>query len=333
MMRRQLVAVVALLGAGGSGVACSLLVPLNAVQCSTDGDCLARGAAFAGAVCVSHVCTSPGSDGGPSDGGSQDGPGEAEAAVDTSGPWGCLAFPPGASDPDATVAVTLTLFDPIQPYTLGGSVDGGNDLTILQAAPEPGVAVEACNPLDPFCHTPVTGTFLTDDGGAVTLSLNGGFDGIYYMTRSDSFPTLFYPGRLLVGQTAVGYPVALLPYAEANGLGAALQIQLASGPDAGVGHIFGAVFDCQDRHVGGVSLALGNDAGTQFYLQNTVPSTSATETDTSGTVGWLNVPICSTTIQPTIVDPNGPKLPSYTVFVIPGSETLIYFRPRVRALQ
>src|SRR6266700_7230961 len=41
---------------GMAGLGCSLEVAAWRVQCSVDGDCAQRGAAFAGATCVESVC-------------------------------------------------------------------------------------------------------------------------------------------------------------------------------------------------------------------------------------------------------------------------------------
>jgi hypothetical protein len=326
--RRRLLVTAAVLGAAAAVAACSLLVPLDDVQCNTAADCTARGPAFAAAACVSNVCTF--ADGGDA-GVAPDTAVEAAPAVDASGPWGCLQVAPEPSDPGATMQVELIAFDPFQPYTLGGAVDGGTDLQVIQATPEPGISVQPCAILDPACANPVAPAVMTDDAGAATLSINGGFNGFYLMRRSDSFPTLFYPGRLLASEPSVTYPVGMLPYSVAAEIGAAVGVTVSTNPDAGVGHIFGAVFDCTDRHSAGVSFSLNTDAGTQFYLQNNVPTTAQTQTDVSGVGGWLNVPVGTVTIQLTIAGQTA-QLPAYTFFVRPASETLVYVRPRSRPL-
>jgi hypothetical protein len=243
-----------------------------------------------------------------------------------------MQVPPGPSDPSATDQVTLVMFDPFQPYTLGGAVDGGNDLQFIQGTPVSGMAVQPCATLDPACANPVAPAVLSDDAGIATLSVNGAFSGFYSMKKSDSFPTLFYPGRLLASEPTASYPTAALPFSVASELGAAIGVTVSTDADAGVGHIFMAIFDCQDRHAAGVSAALNTDAGTQFYQANGLPTTSATQTDISGTSGWINVPIGSVTVQVDILGQTL-QLPPYTVYVRPASETLLYIRPRTRPTQ
>lgn len=65
---------------------CSALVQSDRVQCSTDGDCAARGGAFANSVCVSQLCQAP-------------------------GPWDCLGKVVWPTPSSGTVTVVLNLTD------------------------------------------------------------------------------------------------------------------------------------------------------------------------------------------------------------------------------
>src|SRR5262249_35763839 len=47
----------ALAGAALAQISCSVIVEPNRQQCTVDADCQARGAAFAGSLCVDTVCT------------------------------------------------------------------------------------------------------------------------------------------------------------------------------------------------------------------------------------------------------------------------------------
>ena len=76
--RRELV-LFAVIAAGTTLLACTLLLDDSQVQCASTADCRARGPAFANAVCVASVCQQ----------------GDAGAASDAgSGPWDCLEGPP-----------------------------------------------------------------------------------------------------------------------------------------------------------------------------------------------------------------------------------------------
>jgi hypothetical protein len=320
--------------------ACRLLGVLAAASCSTTNvyEIVGDGGASETAVDAASEAAADGtietgstSDAGgdhslAGDSGPNGGDSAPEAAIDASGPWGCLQIAPGTSNPSVTIQVQIIAFDQFVPYTLGGAVDSGNDLQIVQATPAPGIAVQPCGNLDPACVNPVAPVVVTGDAGIATFAMNGAFDGFYSMKRSDSFPTLFYPGRLLASEPTIGYPVAVLPFSVAAELGAAIGITVNTDADAGLGHIFEAVFDCTDRHAAGVSFSLAVDAGTLFYTENGVPSTSATQTDPSGAGGFLNVPAGSVTVRATIA---GQTL-QLPVYVRPASETLVYLRTRSR---
>jgi hypothetical protein len=315
-MHRASAAVLAIGAVAGAAAACTLLVRVDEEQCTSSADCTARGPAFAGAVCVDNVCVPAAGDGG------------AEAAP--GGPWGCLDTPPLQSDPHELVDVELVAFDVFRPYTLGGTVDGGNDLMLVQGIPEVGVSIVACGPLDPLCASPVAGPAITDDGGITHLSILGDFTGFYLLSRSDSYPTLFYAGRLLAGEPQVTYPTGTLQDTAAAGLGSLLGINVNNDPDAGLGHVFFDVFDCTERHASGISFALpATDAGTQFYLQNAFPNTKQTQTDTSGAGGWLNVPAGNLEVTTTIAASNR-LIDTRNIIVRSAAATIVFVRPRVR---
>jgi len=323
-MRRPIVAALGLAAFGVAAVACSLLVPLNDVQCSTDGDCAARGAGFAGAVCVSNVCVR-------SSEAAVDAPSEA-ATVDAGGPWGCLQLAPDPSG-TGTTDVQILVFDAFQTYTLGGSIDGGTDLQFVEGTVVPGVSVQVCQPLDPKCAG--TTPAVTNDAGLVDFpSVNGAFEGYYLLQQVGvAFPELFYTGRLLASEPTTFFPTSLLPYNLAAALGGTIGVDVNTDQDGGPGHIFMQAFDCTDHHTAGVSYTLNVEAGTQFYQQGGLPTTTATQTDPAGVGGFLNVPAGIVKVTATVVTENNLALPAYSVFVRSGGQTLVYFRPKSRPTQ
>ena len=68
---------------------CSSMVQSDCVQCSTNDDCIRRGAAFANSICVDELCAVPT----PPD------------------PWGCLGHSPSAVPPPGSVTLTGQLDD------------------------------------------------------------------------------------------------------------------------------------------------------------------------------------------------------------------------------
>jgi hypothetical protein len=314
--------------AAGSGAvllaaACQLLVPLDEQQCTTTADCVARGAAFAGTVCVGSVCSQLDAEGGPGDADGTDAGAEADAPKD---PWACLDLP-GLPSSTASVQIEIVTFDAFQPYVLGGSIDGGNDLTFVQGTVTEGVSVKACDSLSPSCGTPTKGPFFTDDAGVAIFSISGTFNGFYLLERSDLFPTLMYAGRLVAGEPSVQYPTSALGKAEAQQLGVVLAVNVNEDPDAGLGHVFFNAFDCDDRHAANVSFKLENtNQGFLFYLLNNYPSTTARGTDPSGAGGVVNIPSGNLVVSATL---GSRKIGPLNLAVRPAAASLLYLRPRV----
>ncbi len=95
---------------------CSVVLKADAEQCETDADCAARGAEFAGTVCLERVC---------------------EAKVEVVDPkWGCLGnVAPLMGGSMVTVAVKL--------------------LDLVSSAPLKQVTARLCSKYDPLCSSPL----------------------------------------------------------------------------------------------------------------------------------------------------------------------------------
>ena len=112
-------------------VACELLVSSDVFQCSSDGDCAARGAQFAGTQCLSHVCVG---DAGAVDTGTLETGSEGAVDAGTDGPNGCI----GQVDENPLVHVTYTRV--FQDVTAG--------------APLTNIGVRVCSIIDKECNFP-----------------------------------------------------------------------------------------------------------------------------------------------------------------------------------
>jgi hypothetical protein len=297
------------------------------VQCSTNADCLARGAGFAGAVCADHVCVAASAPPGPSaDAGTAT---DATPSNADAGPWGCLDSPPQAADPSAIVDVELHVVDALKPLTTGGSA-GTSDLTIVAGTPFPNVTVQACNVLDPECAQPIAPAVTTNADGVAHLTLSGNFSGFYSLKRSDLLPTTLYPGALLADASVAPTPAPLLAQSGVALLASSIGVTFESGPDAGVGHLFINAFDCADRHAPGVMFAISahGPKTTTFYTKGGLPSTTVDQTDTLGAGGAVNVPIGLATVTATLAS-SGRTIGSSNVVIREGEATFAWLRPRV----
>jgi hypothetical protein len=327
---RKRVAIASVVAVGVSAAACSLLVPLDDTQCTTNDDCAARGAAFTGAVCVDHVCQPSSTQG---EGGADAGADVGDAAPDTAiDPWRCLNQPPQTVHSDASIGLELHVLDALRSIVTAG-VNGGSDLTLLSGTPLAGVTVRGCDTFDPTCSGPILDAAVTDEAGIVSFDVNGGFAGYFEMSRSDLFPSTVFPGRVLNGVTEDSLIFPQLSVFATQQIAQTLQVPLATDQDGGLGHAFFLVYDCDDRHAPGVSFSLG-DAGTPdgsvfFYQRGQFPDQKATQTDTLGTGGVINYPAGFAVMTATEVA-TGRVLGTITTIIRPGGMSFTWIRARTR---
>jgi hypothetical protein len=303
---------------GAAVLACTALVSFDEVQCTDALDCQARGGAFSGAACVRGVCVPP-----------EAGPGGAGA--DGGGAWDCLSQDRADPDLSPQVSVQIVAFDPLQPYTLGSTVDGGSDLWVAGYTPVSGMKIQPCGALDPLCSSPIAAASITDDAGIAQVTVPGSFAGLYQMTRPDVLPLLLYPGRFIAGDTRVTYAQGVIDQTEVVGVGAAAGVTANTDPDAGLGHLFVSALDCNDRRASGVSFSLGDiEAGVRTYLVNGLPNLTATQTAADGVGGFVNVPEGSVIVSAALASQGQQALGSLNVYVKAATVTLVLVRARTR---
>jgi len=207
------------------------------------------------------------------------------------------------TNPDTRVAITFDVFDALLPIATAGP-QGGSDFTVLSYTPVSGIALEGCDTLDPSCSEALTPVEVSDDAGQATLTVPGSFNGFFEFTGTGYLPSKLYTGQLLADASAFAPPVAIIGTEQVALLASAVGVPMELNPEAGVGHAFFQVYDCFDRHAAGVAFTLAIDAGpqtVQWYLKNSLPSTTATETDSVGSGGAVNVPAGAVTVTATLV--------------------------------
>jgi hypothetical protein len=253
--------------------------------------------------------------------------GSEEAAP--SGPWDCVSLPNEPLDPSLQVMARVQIFDAAQTSITAGFVDGGSDLDTVSATWLPGVVVRACDLRQPDCPHPYS-TATTDDGGTAVFQLTGAFAGFFALTGPDMVPFTFYPGNLLAGHTSANLPsYGISPENFTLLASTVTSSQLNLSPDAGVGHTFVNVYDCQDHQAPGVTLTYSNaTAGTVvFYMKGGYPNTMVTTTDSYGIGGAINMPIGNLTVRATLAS-NLMPLGSADVLIRPGQLTNVWIRVR-----
>ena len=269
----------------GVASACSLLVDVSAEQCTTDADCVARGASAATARCVRSGCVDDAVatvEAGP----------VVEAGADVeSGPapdtrYTCLPNHPAPTPTKATSAYEVTLTD------------------LLSQKPVPGLRVKLCSNLtDPNCTAPAAIT-KTDGLGVARFTIDTSsraFDGYVDVEPETADggdpavdggePDVYVPSRIYY----TSIPIAtdrkdnyeLLKFSTLSVFASLFKVKI----DLSLGVAFIITEDCAVMDSAGISLLVDQaNAQTQaFYLQNGQPSTTAALTDDSGIAGFFNL--------------------------------------------
>jgi hypothetical protein len=194
------------------------------------------------------------------------------------------------------------------------SIDGGANSTVkltftidfATAPKDPGMfSVLACQRLDPDCSAPVAGPVVAAAGGQVELDVPVGFQGYLQITNPSAVNSMEFLARPLEADTA-GWNLTIATEDTIAALGFATQSTI----DRKLGTVIVIVRDCNRVPLAGVQTSLdvtqgdpdaGPDTSIGFYLVNTFPTKSQTETTDEGASGYANVPIGSATLNGTVV--------------------------------
>ncbi len=261
------------LAAAFSGVVgCSLALSTSDEQCKTDGDCAARGGAFAGSVCRDRVCVASPVDAG----GTEEAPPDVQQVDPT---WGCLGSVtfPTAVKPQVTVKVPF--------------------IDLVTKAPMTELTIKVCAKLDVSCTSPLGQPLTPDSKGVVTVpNVAAGFDGYLDVQSSQAppdgglpavVPSLVFFNPPLVDDTTYATILMLTPATLAQ-----LATTAGNTLDPSLGAAFYGAVDCQSKFAADVACTIDRtDPQTKgFFLVGGLPSETASSTDSSGYGGFINVP-------------------------------------------
>lgn len=266
---------------GGAG--CSLALKTDAEQCTVDADCAARGAAFAGTVCMANVC-------------------QAKAAPDPK--WGCIGSVP-ALPTGGMKTVKLQMLDLISTMPVTTGLD-----------------IKLCSKLDPPC-TSNLGTPAPDAMGFVSVTVKSDFDG--FLDVTDTTGT-YIPALVFIDMVAAGDNTDILLIPKGAEAGLATNAMVTIDPMGAL--LLVRTVDCTGKRTAGVSVGLspkGKETG--FYVINNTPQPSATETDSSGNSGFINIAAPSSPVITGTVSSTGKEMGKITTLVRSGSMTYQLLRP------
>ena len=291
---------------------CSLIVDSHVSQCATTADCVGRGAAFSGAVCVDTRCVSPPpiADLADAGGGADTGrASETDATVDAAlDPWRCVG----------KVRTGPATQEPI--------VEHATFTSFLDQRPIPGLTARLCARADVDCESPLA-TVVSDAEGRADIPLTKGFLGFLEMkTAPVSLPGLM-PMILPYSPPPFADLTSTKGVATTRDLGA-LAAAVGATVDTTRGMVFLTLQDCDGQAASGLQaeLAQHDDKVSLYYLVGWLPSVTTTSTDDSGTMVIANV-------RPGLVTVNakdassGRKLGSQNVLARAGTITVVAMPP------
>ena len=212
---------------------------------------------------------------------------------------------------DAAPSRWACLSDPV-PAPAGDSVQSKWHFTDVSTAkngvngrPIAGVEIHACTKLDITCGIeaglPGSGG-ISDDAGAVILSVPGAFDG-YYEVHADNYT----PGIISRAEALSNESVSQ-GLVDINLLAASAQLAgFTQDPNLAIAIV--SVSDCASAIADGVVVEVGSPAPNEpvVYFVNSLPSKSATETDKqAGSAIIFNVPLGTLTVSTKVASNQSP---------------------------
>lgn len=284
-------------------LACSLALKTSDEQCNVDGDCAARGSAFANTRCDNHVCVPYADSGNP------------DVVVDAppADPiWGCLGsvvFPPPAKP---KVKVTIPFVE------------------LVQKTPISDIKVRVCARLDVSCNNPVAPPTSPGPDGKVSFDVDANFDGFAEVLpqTNDAGTPNYVPSLVFFNPPPTDdhvYPtILLLTPTTLTTVAAAAGTSI----DPKLGNIFYAALNCKGEPGEGVSVSPDRTESTTqgFYLIKGLPSTAASATDGSGYGGIANTPLSFVKVSATHFA-SKKLIGSTTVLSRAGTITYVYLVP------
>jgi hypothetical protein len=235
---------------------------------------------------------------------------DAGADDASNGPsWSCLSG--AVPTPPAMATVEFVIGDP------STAVNSSQP----EGMPIPGLVVTACTRLDPDCSAPLATSVPTDATGQTKLVVPGGFDGYFETAASGSFLSAIYShepveGSQLFQQSGMRSTLVML---------AAMIVHVTLDPSAGT--VIPYVLDCNSQRAASATIDVGALGPTEhfYYLNQSIPSTTATATDDTGGAFALNVPAGSITVKAS--NAAGQLVASTTTIVRAGRVTFVQLRP------
>lgn len=223
--------------------------------------------------------------------------------------WACLSDPPPSAPPATERFIVKSRAQEIVP-----------------ARGVPGASVKVCAKLDRNCESPQGPIVITDDNGDFEVEVVGNFSG-YLQLEKDSWVTVryfFYPN---VRENWNLASIQMVTKVALPGLVAYLQAPAAL--DRGIFLI--SAWNCLNQAASDVvfETSTRDDATKTFYARGTLPNPDATQTDSAGYGGFVNVPAIGgdgkpgvSVIVTGVFKPSGERIAELSLVSYPESLTI-----------
>jgi hypothetical protein len=203
----------------------------------------------------------------------------------------------------------------------------GTAIDYMTSAPLSGATVKVCEATDLACATPLD-TATTDAAGQATVTVpfgTTGFAGYFDVQQTGYLPMLRWIYPPMTALPVVDARVVLVMDTATVGMLAAV---LGATADPARGHLVVSALDCANARAAGVEAEVDTADGstTSFYIAGSLPSATATETDGTGTAGWLNLPTGPAVITLRRAD-TGATVAQATVGIRAGAASAIVLSP------
>ena len=184
--------------------------------------------------------------------------------------WGCLGkvtWPPPTGTGKVTARLVLT--------------------DLLTGAPVTDATARSCTKIDTQCMTPVASDFHSDAEGILPVELDKHFDGFLEISAPGKLnPILYFFYPPVDSDRTIPFVPLVPPEAYDQ-----LAKQVGTGLLFTRGAAIALGYDCQGVTAPGIQYSIddADESTLPFFMEKGLPSITATETDTSGQGGFVNV--------------------------------------------
>ena len=192
-------------------------------------------------------------------------------------------------------------------------------LDLITNQPATNITVKLCNKYDAPCEAPIN-TPVPDADGVVTVTIPSELEAYLDVQGPDYYPTIAFLDHVAQDKNEVVY---IIPTGIVEALAVTADVTL----DESKGILLGRMTDCTLAPTAGASVSVfPTDKETRFYTINNTATPDASQTDSAGNSGFINVSPGTVTMTGT-VGPMGKTFGTVSTLIRSGTITAQILRP------